>query len=187
MQAFYFANVWHDHLQDAPIGFTEAAGNFQQVNSSGQGIGGDPMHTQALDGASVANGLPDANRIDNARIATPPDGQSAIIQMYLYHLPGAAYPSGDPFLAVDSTNEADSTYHEYTNALPQRLLVDANNAPVLNSWQGRACRSAGATGIRPTMRSVTATRSTPRRLGNSRMARTKPPAEPSSTRATTAR
>ncbi|GAA1686068.1 hypothetical protein GCM10009765_39250 [Fodinicola feengrottensis] len=138
VQAFYFANVWHDHLQDAPIGFTEAAGNFQQVNSSGQGIGGDPMHTQALDGASVANGLPDANRIDNARIATPPDGQSAIIQMYLYHLPGAAYPSGDPFLAVDSTNEADSTYHEYTNALPQRLLVDANNAPVLNSWQGRA-------------------------------------------------
>ena len=31
-QVFYFVNNWHDHLKKAPIGFTEAAGNFQQVN-----------------------------------------------------------------------------------------------------------------------------------------------------------
>jgi len=31
----------HDHLLAAPIGFTEAAGNFQVANGSGQGLGGD--------------------------------------------------------------------------------------------------------------------------------------------------
>ena len=28
-QVFFFVNNWHDHLRAAPIGFTEAAGNFQ--------------------------------------------------------------------------------------------------------------------------------------------------------------
>ena len=40
-QVFFFVNNWHDHLRGAPIGFTEAAGNFQNVNSTGQGKGGD--------------------------------------------------------------------------------------------------------------------------------------------------
>ena len=33
-QVFYFVNNWHDHLLAAPIGFTEAAGNFQLRNST---------------------------------------------------------------------------------------------------------------------------------------------------------
>ena len=35
-------NNWHDHLQASPIGFTEAAGNFQAVNSTGHGKAGRP-------------------------------------------------------------------------------------------------------------------------------------------------
>ena len=38
-QVFYFVNNWHDHLQKAPIGFTEAAGNFQKVNRGRAGKG----------------------------------------------------------------------------------------------------------------------------------------------------
>ena len=39
-QVYFFVNTFHDHLAAAPIGFTEAAGNFQLVNSSGQGFDG---------------------------------------------------------------------------------------------------------------------------------------------------
>jgi extracellular elastinolytic metalloproteinase len=34
-QVYFFVNTFHDHLLAAPIGFTEAAGNFQLTNSSG--------------------------------------------------------------------------------------------------------------------------------------------------------
>jgi hypothetical protein len=137
-QNFYYTNVWHDHLQAAPIGFTEAAGNLQQVNGSGQGLGGDPVYDQVLDGANLANGLPDVNQIDVGRMATPPDGQPAVMQLSLFHKPGTSYPDGDSYLATSGAEDAYLTYREYTNALPQRLLVDASNAPVVNSWQGRA-------------------------------------------------
>ena len=43
-QVYFFVNTFHDHLLAAPIGFTEAAGNFQLVNSTGQGEDGDPVH-----------------------------------------------------------------------------------------------------------------------------------------------
>ena len=41
-QLLYFVNKFHDHLLAPPIGFNEAAGNFEQVNQSGPGAGGDP-------------------------------------------------------------------------------------------------------------------------------------------------
>ncbi len=58
-QVFFFVNNWHDHLLDAPIGFTEAAGNFQLRNSTRGGVAGDAVDTQTDDGANTANGLPD--------------------------------------------------------------------------------------------------------------------------------
>ena len=38
-QVFYFVNKFHDHLLANPIGFTEAAGNFEAVNSTQVGQG----------------------------------------------------------------------------------------------------------------------------------------------------
>ncbi|HEY7050336.1 MAG TPA: M36 family metallopeptidase [Jatrophihabitantaceae bacterium] len=140
-QNFYFVNKWHDHLEAAPIGFTEAAGNFQQVNSSGQGAGGDAVLDQPLDGANIANGLPDANHIDNANFATPPDGQAPTMQMYLWHLPGTTFAQ-DPFIAASGADEADIVYHEYTHGLSHRLVVDATNTPALDSWQGASMGEA---------------------------------------------
>src|SRR5581483_11785189 len=78
VQLFYFINTFHDHLAAAPIGFTAAAGNFE---------GDDPVLGENLDGADTAAGLPDGVHIDNANFATPPDGQSGRMQMFLWHQP----------------------------------------------------------------------------------------------------
>jgi extracellular elastinolytic metalloproteinase len=73
-------NKFHDHLEAAPMGFDNVAGNFE---------GDDVVLGNALDGAKVANNLPDGNHIDNANMATPPDGQSPTMQMYLFRQPFA--------------------------------------------------------------------------------------------------
>jgi hypothetical protein len=130
-QLFYFINTFHDHLAAAPIGFTVAAGNFQ---------GSDPVLGENIDGANTAGGLPDANHIDNANFATPPDGQSPRMQMYLWHQPGTRFPAEDPFIAANGSDEADIVYHENTHGLSNRLVVDANG----NSTLGNA--EAGAMG-----------------------------------------
>ena len=134
-QNFYFINRWHDYLARAPIGFTEAAGNFQQVNASGSGKGGDPVHDESLDGADTQAGVPDLSHIDNANFATPPDGQPPTMQMYLWHAPGASSEQ-DPFIPTMGSDEADIVYHEYTHGLSHRLVTDAGNNPALDSVQG---------------------------------------------------
>ena len=139
---FYLVNLYHDHLAAAPIGFTEAAGNFQLVNSSGQGLGGDPVKDEPLDGANTAAGLPDGDHIDNANMNTPPDGISPRMQMYLFHEPGTAYPSEDPFIATSGADEADIVFHEYTHGLSNRLVVDASGIGALNSAQSGAMGEA---------------------------------------------
>ena len=64
VQLFYANNALHDLA--FLYGFDEAAGNFQQTNSSGTGAGGDPMVADALDGVGY----------DNASMQVPPDGSS---------------------------------------------------------------------------------------------------------------
>jgi extracellular elastinolytic metalloproteinase len=134
-QNFYFINKWHDYLEKAPIGFTEAAGNFQQVNATRKGKGGDPVHDESLDGADTDHGLPDPNHIDNANFATPPDGQSPTMQMYLWHTPGSTFAQ-EPVIAAMGSDSADIVYHEYTHGLSHRLVTDADNNPALDSVQG---------------------------------------------------
>jgi extracellular elastinolytic metalloproteinase len=134
-QVFFFVNNWHDHLRAAPIGFTEGAGNFQRTNFTGGGIGHDAVQTQTDDGANTDNGLPDGNHIDNANMATPPDGHAPRMQMYLQHVPGTRYPTGDPFSPTNVGDEADTVYHEYTHGLSNRLVVDADGNSTLGPVQ----------------------------------------------------
>jgi hypothetical protein len=136
-QVFYFVNRMHDHLLAKPIGFTEAAGNFEAKNSSGHGKAKDTVETQTMDGASVANGLPDGDHVDNANMNTPPDGIPPTMQMYLQHLPGTAYDAatGDPFPANNTGDEANTVYHEYTHGLSNRLVVDVNGNSTLGPVQ----------------------------------------------------
>jgi extracellular elastinolytic metalloproteinase len=141
-QVFFFVNNWHDHLKAAPIGFTEAAGNFQKKNFSGKGVGHDAVQTQTDDGANTANGLPDGAHIDNANMSTPPDGHAPRMQMYLQHAPGSRYPGGDPFSPTNVGDEADTVYHEYTHGLSNRLVVDADGNSTLGGVQAGAMGEA---------------------------------------------
>jgi hypothetical protein len=136
VQMFYFLGKFHNHLARSPIGFTRAAGNFEAVD-------GDAVDGQALDGANTTGtGLPDGAHIDNANMLTPPDGISPRMQMFLFHEPGTAFPSVDPFLAGNSGDEADIVYHEYTHGLSNRLVVDANGISTLGNLQSGAMGEA---------------------------------------------
>jgi extracellular elastinolytic metalloproteinase len=144
-QVFYFVNNWHDHLRAAPIGFTETAGNFQLKNHSKHGRDGDPVISQTDDGANTVTrngrrtGLPNLSHIDNANMATPPDGHRPRMQMYLQHAPGYPYSRyGDPFSPTNVGDEADTVYHEYTHGLSNRLNVDVRGRSTLGPVQAGA-------------------------------------------------
>ena len=141
-QVFYFVNKFHDHLLAKPIGFTEAAGNFENANATKTGKAHDAVQTQTMDGASTDNGLPDGNHVDNANMSTPPDGTPPTMQMYLQHLPGTSYPDGDPFPANNTGDEAVTVYHEYTHGLSNRLVVDVMGNSTLGPIQGDAMGEA---------------------------------------------
>ena len=69
---FYLTNRMHDILYAK--GFSEAAGNFQVNNFGKGGQGNDPVLAEAQDGSGT----------DNANFATPNDGSSPRMQMYLW-------------------------------------------------------------------------------------------------------
>ncbi len=128
VQMFSFLGRFHDHLRAAPIGFTRAAGNFEAVD-------GDAVEGNAIDGANGPGGVPDGNHVDNANMATPPDGMSPLMQMYVFHQTGTLFPDEDPFIAANSGDEADIVYHEYGHGLSNRLVVDVNGISTLNGFQ----------------------------------------------------
>jgi extracellular elastinolytic metalloproteinase len=145
-QVFYFVNKFHDHLAADPIGFTEAAGNFQNVNSSGQGLGGDAINTEPLDGANTLCcvggqpvGLPNNQHVDNANMNTPPDGVPPRMQMFLFHY---SQNPNDPFVAANGGDEADVIYHEFTHGLSNRLVIDAQGNSTLGGGQAGAMGEA---------------------------------------------
>jgi extracellular elastinolytic metalloproteinase len=146
VQVFYYVNKFHDHLLAAPIGFTEAAGNFQHVNSTGQGLGNDEIQTEPLDGANTLCcvggqpvGLPNNIHVNNANFGTPPDGQQPRMQMFLFHY---SQNPADPFVASNGGDEGDVVYHEFTHGLSNRLVIDANGNSTLGGGQAGAMGEA---------------------------------------------
>lgn len=77
VQLFYSTNAFHDWLFHA--GFDEPSGNFQRTNYKNEGEERDPVIAQVQDAANLTG---DAEGINNANFATPPDGQSPRMQMY---------------------------------------------------------------------------------------------------------
>jgi extracellular elastinolytic metalloproteinase len=140
-QLFYFVNKFHDHLLAPPIGFDEASGNFEQVNQSGQGAGGDPVWAQSDDGADTDAGLPDADHQDNANFDTRPDGvHPGRMQMYLWEPLDLGGGFVLPFATVNGSDDPTIVYHEYTHGLSNRLIVDAQG------FGGLAGAQSGAMG-----------------------------------------
>lgn len=74
-QLFYMNNILHDFTY--AYGFDEASGNFQQLNYTGKGAGGDYVLAHGQDGGGISN----------ANFSTPPDGLKGVMQMYLWEKP----------------------------------------------------------------------------------------------------
>ncbi len=75
---FYWNNIVHDVFYN--YGFDEASGNFQEINYSGEGAGGDFV---------IADGFDNVRRsVNNANFGTPPEGNNPRMQMFLWNTTG---------------------------------------------------------------------------------------------------
>ena len=116
-QVYYYLNNFHDWLKNhVNIGFGPAQGNFQVSNGGQGGLGTMPSRREIDDGASTSTstggstsnggGYPDPNHTDNANMATPPDGFSPRMQMYLFGRPRSRTADGP-----DSPTAARTSRH----------------------------------------------------------------------------
>lgn len=124
VQTFYSVNRFHNHMVAPPIGF----------DSASRGFGGDdPVIVNTYDGApSNGGGLPDGSHVNNANFATPADGISPVMQMYLFR--------GADRRSIHSGDDAGIVYHEYTHGLVKRLVGLVG----LTDFQPRAMNEAWA-------------------------------------------
>lgn len=113
-QLFYTSNLYHDLLYK--LGFNEEAGNFQINNNGKGGVGNDFVYLNAQDGSAF----------NNANFATPPDGQTARMRMYMWN-------KTQPFR--DCSFEAGVVIHEYTHGLSNRLTGGPANSNCLNQLE----------------------------------------------------
>ena len=106
VNAFFWSNWAHDRLVE--LGFDEAAGNFEQVNSSGQGTGGDAMLV------NVQFGYDGGFRNQNWNETDPQDGLGPNrIRLGIFD-----GPSPDRDTGFDN----EVILHEYTHGLYRRLV-----------------------------------------------------------------
>jgi len=109
---FYLNNVAHDHFYE--LGFTEAAGNFQDDNFGAGGAGDDPVLAYTYFGYDVCP-IPDDDCRNNAFFVTAPDGSPGFMLMFLFTSP--------PFPArSDPSLDGDVVIHEYSHGVSTRLV-----------------------------------------------------------------
>jgi hypothetical protein len=101
VELFFWCNWYHDKLYE--LGFTEAAGNYQNDTFGRGGIGGDAVIADAQDGSST----------DNADFSCPPDGYPGRMQMFIF-----TGPNPDRDGAFDTT----IVLHEYTHGMTGRMV-----------------------------------------------------------------
>ncbi|MCE5268513.1 MAG: M36 family metallopeptidase [Planctomycetaceae bacterium] len=111
---FYWNNLCHDiHYK---YGFTEAAGNFQVINYSGQGVGNDPVQADAQDGSGT----------NNANFYTPPDGTSPRMQMFRFNYTSPGRDGDIDNLIIT---------HEFGHGVSNRLVGGPSNVDALDATQ----------------------------------------------------
>lgn len=101
---FYLTNWYHDRLFN--LGFNEAAGNFQQLNFSGMGLGGDRVLGDSQDNLST----------NNANFSTSQDGISGRMQMFRFI---------GPTIDRDGALDSEVVIHELTHGTSNRLIGNA--------------------------------------------------------------
>ena len=104
VQLFYWCNWYHDRLYD--LGFTEAAGNFQENNFGRGGLGNDSITCFVQAGADVGIA-------DNSMFGTGPDGIHGECYMFIF---SGTNPDRDGSL------DTDVVLHEMTHGTSQRLV-----------------------------------------------------------------
>ena len=110
---FYMNNMLHDILYRH--GFNEAAGNFQENNYGNGGEGSDYVLAEAQDGQGT----------NNANFATPDDGASGRMQMYLW-------PAGTPpFMTVHAPTDIAADYTIVEATFGPKLTVPITSNLVL--------------------------------------------------------
>src|SRR4029079_18561371 len=131
---FYLNNLIHDTLYRA--GFTAAAGNFQQDNFGLGGAAGDPVLAEAQDGSGT----------DNANFATPVDGRSGRMQMFLWNVPGTneVVQDGVSYDAPAAEFSAPLTVAGVTGPL---VVANDGTATTTDACESLAPVAAGSVGI----------------------------------------
>jgi hypothetical protein len=114
---FYWCNVAHDYFYK--LGFTEAAGNFQEDNFGRGGLDKDSLRADAQDGIDLSPPL-----LNNANMSVPGEGSKPRMQMYLFGRSGGPYQ--------DSDFDPEIILHEWAHGVSARL------APTLGGAQGGA-------------------------------------------------
>ncbi|KAI5803371.1 extracellular metallo proteinase 2 [Peziza echinospora] len=121
IQVFYLSNIYHDLLEQ--LGFTEAAGNFEENPTAGLGGDAPVLHIHY----GYDTGL-DKFR-NNANFGTPPDGQRPTMRMFLWDAPVAGGPE------LDSSFDNGVIIHEYTHGLSTRLTGGPANSQCLDAFE----------------------------------------------------
>jgi hypothetical protein len=114
--AFYLVNSYHDRLYQ--LGFTESSGNFQTSNFGKGGAQNDPLNVDVQDGAAT----------NNANFATPPDGMSPRMQLFLFTMNGG--------VQEDAAFDPSVVYHEATHGVSNRLVGGGSTACLLGLQSG---------------------------------------------------
>ncbi len=112
---FYWNNILHDVQYQ--YGFDEVAGNFQMNNYGAPPAGaGDPVQAHAQDGICI----------NNAFMATPPNGTSPTMFMCLWNLTAPRR---------DGSLENSIVVHEYGHGISNRLVGGPANVACLANLQ----------------------------------------------------
>ncbi|MEO0321359.1 MAG: M36 family metallopeptidase [Myxococcota bacterium] len=124
---FYVINWLHDAFYD--VGFDEAAGNAQQDNFGRGGEDGDRINAEGFDSGGR----------NNANMATPADGNSPRMQMFLWDTGSRFVRLDGAFFTSSASNFGPSTYDV---TAPSRLVDDGTGStrdgcePITNDLSG---------------------------------------------------
>ncbi|MFO0593324.1 MAG: M36 family metallopeptidase, partial [Polyangiaceae bacterium] len=130
-QLFYTTNWQHDYWYDS--GFNEAAGNAQTNNYGRGGAQGDPLHVEAQDYSGT----------DNANMNTPADGQSPVMQMYIWDAAPITSTLNVQPGNLNLTRQGAGFGPGMFNVTAQLVLVNDGNNPVTDACQAIQNNIAG--------------------------------------------
>ncbi|MEM8584626.1 MAG: M36 family metallopeptidase, partial [Bacteroidota bacterium] len=119
-QLFYMNNVIHDLAYHH--GFDEKAGNFQQNNYGNGGTSGDPVLAEAQDGSGT----------NNANFATPPDGGSGRMQMFLW------VGGSSDLLTVESPSTVAGSYSGVEAGFGDSITTTPITGNIVEAFDGTA-------------------------------------------------